>query len=136
MSPVNLPPLVRHMLLCEDVGRDPANENRIAIFGLTSIIRSLEAPPFPLTFPLLCVYLVLTDGRGEGEGQIVAVAANEDAPVFASPRHHFDFTGTSPLDILAATFRIRDCIFPRAGLYWIEFRYNGQTIAREPLVVR
>ena len=136
MSPVSVPPVVRHMLLCEDIGRDPTNPKRIAIYGLIGAIRSTGEPPFPLLYPVLCVYLVLAGGRGEGDAQIVGVSADGEKPVFASPTHRLSFGLTDPLDVAAVIFRIRDCSFPQAGLYWIEFRYNGETIAREPLVVR
>jgi len=122
MSSANLPPFVRHMLLCEEVSRDPENPNRVNLYGLTSTIRSTSNPPFPLLHPVLCVYLVLTGVRGVGEGQVVVVAADTDQPVFASQRHQLAFTLANPLDGHAAVFRIHDCVFPREGLYWVEFR--------------
>jgi hypothetical protein len=136
MNPVSVPPVVRHMLLCEDVGRDPTNPKRIALYGLMSSIRFLDVPPFPLRYALLCVYLVLTGGRGRGRGQIVIVEASVGQTICASRPHPLTFGAMNPLDVLGVCFRIRDCVFPGAGLYWVEFRYDRRTIAREPLLLK
>jgi len=31
-----------------------------------------------------------------------------------------------------ATFRIRNCALPEAGLYWVELVYSGSVLARRP----
>jgi hypothetical protein len=33
-------------------------------------------------------------------------------------------------------FRMGDCIFPRPGLYWVEFHCDGIEILRQPLILR
>ena len=34
------------------------------------------------------------------------------------------------------SFRILECFFPAPGLYWVEFRYRGKMVARQPLEIR
>ena len=128
-------PFVRHMLVCEDVRGDPNNAHVVNVFGLVSTIVSADEPPFPLRHAELCVYLQVTEGRGTGEGRIVAVHADSDQIAFASSAHAISL-GTDPLAVLGIVFRIRDCVFPQAGLYWIQFWYNGKVIASQPLLVR
>jgi hypothetical protein len=41
-----------------------------------------------------------------------------------------------PLEVVGAMFRIRNCLFQAAGLYWVQFWYNEQMIAQQPLVLR
>jgi hypothetical protein len=62
-------PVVRYTLLCEDLRLDPQNSRRVTIIGLVSNIRSLDEPPYPLTYRELCVFLALTE---EGRGAPVA----------------------------------------------------------------
>ena len=33
-------------------------------------------------------------------------------------------------------FDIRNCVFPAAGLYWVEVLFSGQVIARKRLIIR
>jgi hypothetical protein len=128
-------PVVRVMLLCDEVGHDPDNPLKINVFGLVSTIRSLAEPPFPLCHPQLCAYLQLTGGRGTGQGQIATIHADTDQMAFTSATSALTF-GSDPLAVLGVVFRMRDCPFPESGLYWVRFRYNEKVLAQQPLVVR
>jgi hypothetical protein len=128
-------PIVRHMLLCDDAQPDPGSPRKVNVCGLVSIIQPEPDIPFPLSHPELCVYLQVTGGRGAGQGRIVAVRADTDQVVFASAAHPITF-GPDPLAVLGIVFRIQDCVFPEPGLYWIQFRFNGKTIAYQPLLVK
>ena len=70
------------MLLCADWRVDPDNNRRISIIGLLGNIHSLEAPPYPLFYREMCVFMVLTEGRGQGEGKIVCVFAENGQKIF------------------------------------------------------
>jgi hypothetical protein len=128
-------PVVRHMLLCDDVQRDPVNPNKVNVIGLVSTIQGVSEPPFPLLHPELCVYLQVTGGRGEGDAQIVVQHADSDQVVFSSPAHRLVFS-TNPLSILGIIFRIQSCVFPGPGLYWVQFWYNQKRLAQQPLLTR
>jgi hypothetical protein len=128
-------PIVRHMLVCDDVRLDPDNPHKVHVFGLVSTIQSSAEPSFPLLHPQLCIYLQVTGGRGSGEGEIVVVRADSEETGFASAAHALSFPA-NPLSVTGIVFRIQDCLFPEPGLYWVQFRYNEQTLAREPLLVR
>jgi hypothetical protein len=62
-----LTPVVRYLIVCEDVLRDPRNPNRLTLVNLISTIQSLSDPPFPCRYPELCVYVQLTDCRVAGQ---------------------------------------------------------------------
>jgi hypothetical protein len=128
-------PFVRHMLLCDDVQTDPNNPRKVNVFGLVNTLGAAEGSDFPLCHPELCIYLLMTGGRGTGEGRIVAVAADTNEVAFASPAHPITFP-PDPLALLGCIFRIQDCVFQKSGLYWIQFWFNGKTIAQQPLLVR
>src|SRR3954464_963900 len=66
-------PIVRYMLLCDDWLMDGPNNRRVSIVGLIWTIHSVDDPPYPLFYREFCVFLALTEGRGQGEGQVVCV---------------------------------------------------------------
>jgi len=128
-------PIVRYMLLCNDWELDPSNDRRITIIGLISNIYSLEDPAYPLLYREICVFLTLTEGRGQGEAKIVCVMEETGEMVFETRSRPIPF-GPDPLEILGVPFRIRDCSFPRAGMYSIQFWFDGELVEERPLRMR
>jgi hypothetical protein len=128
-------PIVRYMLLCEDWSLDPANPRRVTIIGLVSNIHALERPPYPLLVRELCVFLVLTEGRGRGEAQIVCTFEETGQRIFQTGKRSVPF-GPDPLEVVGVPFRVRDCRFPFPGLYAIQFWYDGVMVAERPLRMR
>lgn len=128
-------PVVRHMLVCEDVRTRPDNPKKVDVLGLLSTIRTVPEGAFPLRSPQLCVYLQLTGGRGTGEAKISVVEADSDSIAFTSAPHQIAF-GTDPLEVLGLVFRIQECLFPRSGLYWVQFLFNDTIIAQESLLLK
>jgi hypothetical protein len=131
---VPVKPIVRYMILCDDWEADEDNELRLNIRGLLINIQPLELPPYPL-YRDICVVLALTEGRGSGEAKIRAVFEETGETIFETPDRTVSF-GTDPLEIKGVTFRILHCPFPRAGVYSIQFLYNGGVVEERPLRLR
>ncbi|MCI0640643.1 MAG: hypothetical protein L0Y72_27970 [Gemmataceae bacterium] len=128
-------PHVRHMLVCEDVRQRGNRPTKIDIFGL---VHSLRPAHHGASFPLVasfCVFVVLTAGRGVGAAQIVIVHSDRGDRVFEGQKRRLKF-GSNPLEVTAVRFRIVSCVFPELGLYSVEFRYNEETVAHQPLLVK
>ena len=132
---VAIKPVVRYMLLCEDWRLEPENSRRITIVGLLSNIDSIEDPPYPLLYPEICIFLALTEGRGQGQGKMVCVFEESGQRVFETRPQPIAFP-SDPLEVMALAFRIRDCSFPRAGLYSFQFWYEGDLVEERPLKMR
>ena len=128
-------PLVRYMLLCEDWSVDPANPLRISIAGLISNIKSVGDPAYLLLYRELCVFLALTEGRGQGEGHTVCVFEDAGQKIFETAKRPIQF-GSDPLEVVGVPFRIRDCVFPFPGVYAIQFWYDGKKLDERPLRLR
>jgi hypothetical protein len=122
-------------IVCEDVQTDLDNPRRVTLAGLISAIRSLEEPPFPLLYRELCIFLQLTGCRGGAEGRVEVQHADSGQVVFRTGTRTIPF-GNDPLEIVGVTFRIRDCLFPEPGLYWVRFWYNETMISQQPLLLR
>src|SRR5438309_8136072 len=113
-----VPPSIRYMLLCDDWLLDPANARRVTIVGLISNIRALDEPPYPLLYREMCVFLALTEGRGQGEGKIVCVFEETGQKIFETASRPIQFVDDL-LGILGVPFRIRDSQFAVPGLHLV-----------------
>jgi hypothetical protein len=123
------------MILCEDWGFDPSVPRRINVYGLLSNIKALDEPAYPLVYRELCVLLLLTEVRGSGLAQILCVLQETGQPIFATRRQAIAFPN-DPLKVVTLPFRIRDCRFPRPGLYSVQFWYNRRVVDERPLLLR
>ena len=127
-------PTVRYLIVCEDVHTDPNNPRRVTLVGLISTIQARELPPFPLRYRELCVFLQMTECRGPAEGRIEIQHADTGQVAFRTRTRTIPL-GSDPLELVGFTFRIRNCVFPEPGLYWVQFWYNEQMIAQQPLLL-
>jgi hypothetical protein len=128
-----LMPIVRYLIVCEDVLVDQHKANQITLVNLISYV--VSGHPFPLVFPELCVFLELRACRGPGDGRIQVVFADTEALVFSTSTRRLPL-GTDPLELTSFYFRIRNCPFPEAGMYQVQFWYNEEVLAQEFLIVR
>lgn len=125
-------PIIRHMIVCEDIPVDPAHPQRVTLVNLLSSIRSTSQPPFPFCCPRLCVYVQLTECRGVAEVNLRIEQADTQTIIFRTPLRRVSF-GNDPLQVFNMFFRLRNCTFPSAGLYWVQLWYNNTVIFQEPL---
>lgn len=125
-------PVIRHMIVCEDIPIDPAHPRRVTLVNLLSSIRSRSQPPFPFRCAKLCVHVQLTECRGTAEVRLRIEQADTQTTIFRTRPQRASF-GNDPLQVFNMSFRFRDCVFPSAGLYWVQLCYNDSVIFEEPL---
>ncbi len=121
-------PVVRYMLLCEDWRLDGPDRRRLSVLGLISNLHPLDVPPYPYLHRELCVFLALTDGHGKGEGKIVCDLPESGQRIFETPSRQIAFSA-DPLEVVGVSFRIRNCSFPSAGMYSVQFWFEKERIA-------
>jgi len=126
-------PLVRHMLLCDDVQQSTSSPQKVNVLGLLSTIYVDHDARFPVGFGC-CVYVVLTEVRGPGTARVAIRAAETETLCYLGTSHRIEFR-SDPLSVYGMTFRITHCRIPGSGLYWVEFRYNEVVLSREPILV-
>ncbi|MBX9623746.1 MAG: hypothetical protein K2X82_08020 [Gemmataceae bacterium] len=130
-----IPPIVRQMLVCEDVRVGGNGRPGVDVLGLAHVIGPRPGESFPLPYPGLCVYLRLSGGVGTGRAFLRLVEADTDDEVIRTP----EFEVAHPPDRHRAAgviVRPVGCVFPRPGLYWVEFYHDGLLLRQEPLTVR
>lgn len=131
-------PEVRYLIVCDQVRTDPRNLHRVDILGLLTTLHSTADPPFPLLRPLFCVLVLLTAGDAAGQVGELVVRLIEDTTgrtIFRTPPRQVRFVN-DPGQTSGAVFRIVNCSFPAAGVYWVECLYSGVVLARQRLAVR
>ena len=129
------PPVIRDMILCEEIVRDPDHPRRISLLGLLSNINSLDDVPYPLLFPEICVFVQMTQCTGVNDIGVRIEFPDTGNPVFQTKTYPHSF-GNDPLAIHGLSFRIKNCSFPEPGLYSFEFCYNDSAKATRYLLLR
>lgn len=128
-------PTVRYFLLCDEIVVDPGDPRRVSIMGLLSAIRPSKDPKYPYLKAQLSVFLQLVECRGDADGQIRFVHADSEEVVFESQVRRLTFRH-DPLEVYGVRFRFRDCLFPEPGLYSVQFWYNDESLAQQPLLLK
>jgi hypothetical protein len=127
-------PVVRYLLLCDDVQTDPTNVLRLNVTGLITHIRATGNPPFPVVRPIFCALLILTNCQGVGELSLRIVEDDTGRVVFRNPTRRVRFTGP-PEDAVGVVFRVLNCRFEAPGLYWVELIFSGMVLASQPFTL-
>jgi hypothetical protein len=127
-------PVVRYMVMCEKVKRDPGKAHPISLIGVIGQLHRSSKGEFPRLLPEFYVFLQLTECRGPGRARIEIRHAESDELVIRTITADLDFA-TDPLAVQGLSIRIHDCSLPRAGLYDVQFWYNDAMIAQHPLQV-
>jgi hypothetical protein len=127
-------PVIRNLIVCEEIVEDPNNAKRISLVNLIHRIRALEEPPYPLLYRQLCVYVQLTGCRGPAEVKVEIREADTDTAIVETRPRTVRFPD-NPLSLHGLRFRILDCRFPAAGLYWVRFWYENEMLVQQPIVL-
>jgi hypothetical protein len=125
-------PTVRYLIVCEDVKIDPQKPRPVSLIGLISALQSDQQPAFLYVHKELCVFVQLTECRGPGQGRIEIQHA-DSGDVAVRGRTQTLALSSDPLRQVGCAFRLRNCRFPEAGLYWFQFWYNGRLLEQQPV---
>jgi hypothetical protein len=121
------------MILCKDVRLEGAAPKQLNIYGLMMGLYS-AVNVFPAHFPDFCIFLALRNGRGAGVGEVSAINEDTGEVSWHSGPHPLNFS-SDPLETRTLSIRVKKAVFPAAGAYSFEFRYNGVVLATQSLVV-
>ncbi len=128
-------PLVHYLIVCDDILLDPSCPNKPLLVGVTSLIVPAGDPPYPFWLEKLCVYAVLTEGRGSGTVQLRLISEDDESEIWQTPPRPVQF-GPDPLEITGLVFRVERCRFPQPGPYALQLLFNGECIGQQPLRAR
>lgn len=125
-------PEIVYLIACDDVETDPHNLHRVNVRGVMARLWSRVVPPFPVIRPEFCVFAMFTGGSGPVDVAIRIVNDASGQTIYRTAARRIRFSGQRG-DVSGATFRIRRCMFPTSGLYWIECVAAQNVIGRQRL---
>jgi hypothetical protein len=131
----SMQPDVIHLILCDEIQIDTNNFHRCNVIGLMTSIRSTAGPAFPVVRPQFVALVVWTGGQGTGELLLRIIEDSTGNAVFRTRPRQVRFVGDAAT-VGGVVFRMQNCAFPAAGLYWVEVLFAGSVIARQRLFLR
>jgi hypothetical protein len=116
-------PRVHALILCDAIRRDPDDEE---VVTLVNVRTQIFADAFPYTHPRLCVYLQVTGHEGTAAGTVTLIQARTDQALL---RYHLPTTSfKGPLALIPLSVRMRRCVFPEAGIYYIQVHFEEKLL--------
>ena len=114
-------PRVHALVICEDIEDRWDGDELQDLLGVRTYCGT---PIFPFICPQLCVYMQATGHQGTARCCVVIVRAENDTEVLRTTEEEIPFTG--PLDFIHIRFWIANCVFPDAGLYYVQVFFDHQ----------
>jgi hypothetical protein len=74
--------------------------------------------------------------NGRGKGRCAVRIVYPDTGLLVQETGRDQTFGQSPLVLRNLFFPLVGCVFPRPGLYLVQFRFEKALLAQEPLLVR
>ena|SRR5438128_1149136 len=124
-------PRVQAMVLCDAL--QESNEES-GVFRLDGVRCILDAPSFPAFRPRLCIFLQMTGHAGRANCHIEIDRSELAEVIYQSAPKAIAFE--SPATVEPVFFRLRNCVFPAPGLYYVQLFDEGKLIGERPLLVR
>ena len=114
-------PAVLSINICDSIIRDEITK-KVSLIGLFSTI---TANIFPCTHPLLHVYIVLTNGHGKYETDILFLDLVDDKPI-TGMRGPLEFQ--NPLQVVEVNACWQGLKFEKPGEYVVQVKCDGEPI--------
>jgi hypothetical protein len=133
---VNEAPIVRLFVPCEEIV-NAVNGQQVTLNRLVYVIRALPGMPYPRIHPRLCLFALLSNGRGQHRFalEVISGVGPSEQTLYISPSFVHDL-GTDPLAVHGLPIRLNNLPFPRPGQHEIRLLCNGEPIAHQPLELR
>ena len=129
-------PVVRHFVACRKIVSTPGT----ADVTLESLIHAIVPSPgeaYPLIWPELALYTLLTNGRGTHSFSIELTRFDdgEEVILFASPARDINL-GQDPMVVLGMPIPLRNFVFDSPGQYSFHLVCDGDRIAEEKIMLK
>ncbi len=121
-------PIVMSINVCDEIIRDEISK-KISLIGLFS---QIQTATFPAHHPSLHVYVSLTDGHGNYDGELRFVNENNNS-IIASMKGKVPFK--TPLQTVELNFAINNLKFEKPGKYRVEFFCDGEPVGSKQFIV-
>ncbi len=122
-------PVVLAFLVCDQIYTDHGS-GKSSLLGLFS---AMSVKELPTTVDEMCVYAVLTEGRGTQQLTVRIIDAAESRdPLIVAP---VELEFRSPLDTEVLRLRLMDVTFPIAGEFCVQIHCGAALLAERRIVI-
>ena len=124
-------PRVQAMVLCDGI-KESDEEN--GVFHLNGVRSVLDALSFPALHPRLCAFLQMSGHQGYVQCHVEIECQETGDLVFQSTAKEISFV--SPNWVETVFFRLRNCMFPAPGVYYVQVVHDEKLIGERRLLLR
>ena len=124
-------PRVQAMVVCDALKESDEEQD---VYHLNGVRCTMEVPSFPALRPRLCVFLQMSGHAGHAACCIRIERVETGEPIFQSAPKEIAFR--SPDLVEPLFFRVRNCVFPEPGVYYVQVLYGEKVIGERPLHLR
>src|SRR5437879_5980324 len=121
-------PRVQAMVICD---RAKQSDTEVGVFRLAGVRSSIQAASFPALYPRLSAFVQFSGHRGEASCHAKVTRIKTDEHIYQTPPKKVLFYG--PNFVVPVVFRLRNCVFPTMGLYYVQIFNESKLIAERPL---
>jgi uncharacterized protein DUF6941 len=121
-------PRVQAMVVCDRVKE---SETEPGVFSLSGVRAFIGASSFPAFCPLLRAFVHMSGHQGIAFCHVEVNRLETDETIYRTPTKKITFKG--PTVVVPVMFRVRNCVFPAPGLYYVQVFHEGKMIAERPL---
>lgn len=122
-------PDVLSLIVCDQIITDRLTGKQ----SLIGMFSKIHARGFPAAHPQICVFVALTEGRGETEFTIRIVDSNEERPPIVEGRGKVKFQDPRAIANLALQFH--GLTFPQPGEYRVQLWSAGELLREARLAL-
>lgn len=105
-----------------------------AQLDLLAVFNTLTIQEFPCSLDEFFVTSQLTDGRGRMAFGADVIEAETDELIHRTSPHEVNFP--TPLQVVKLVIHVREIVFPRPGVYFLELNCDNQVIADTRMILR
>ena len=124
-------PRVQAMMLCDGVEE---SDEESGVFHLTGVRTVVRASAFPAMCPRLCAFVQMSGHRGKALCHIEIERLGTDEYIHHTKPKEIFFD--EPVSVVPVLFRMRNCVFPAAGIYYVQIVTESKLIGERPLELR
>lgn len=124
-------PRVQAMVVCDAIKE---SEEEAGVYQLSGVRCAMDVPSFPALRPRIGVLAQVSGHAGIAALRLGINRAETDEMLHISAPKETTFSG--PLSPVTVVFRLRNCVFPAPGVYYVQLFHETKLIGERPLIVR
>ena len=124
-------PRVLALIVCDGIEE---SDQEVGVYRLTDVRTRLDVPVFPAFRARLCVFVQMSGHRGQALCRVGIRQESTDEVIYQTKPRTISFE--DPTLVVPVVFRLRNCVFPTSGLYYVEILDETKLIGERRLLLQ